>query len=185
MLGLSQEQLAYLLGISRQQLSMSESEASRALPLRGLQRLMDLWQALPPVPADAPAPWVANDDPTTPPLPVPAPGSLRPTERAKLRLRWKEIRVERNALRDQLDRAQVRLGQARVRQLLLPPLLAALPSADAPSVRAMVLLELLREAARTLETKAAQPALLTLRLAVLAFEAGEIQRLLAAAETEA
>jgi transcriptional regulator with XRE-family HTH domain len=158
-LGLTQLELAMLLNISRGTLAMAEL-GRRDLPPAATAVLAQLLPALSATPPSASA--------------VP----LTPEQRDTLDLRRQSLGLEENSLRQQLARAQIRLLQARRRQLAEPVLRAALPSTDTLAHRK---LSRLAEAAEAcLRDESAAPTLLELRLRVLAFEQAEIERILAA-----
>ena len=167
-LGLTQQELAWLLGVSRSALSMAE-RGRRTLPLPALQRLLQLWQAI------------------TQPAPV-APGSVQPApvltadQRDLLDLRCLGINLEEYPLRQQVKRAQVRLEQARQRQQAALVLHALTPTGDELAQRWLTRFE--AEALTNLHDDAATVALLELRLRVLAFEQAEIEQLLSNVEID-
>ena len=170
--GLTQQQLARLLGVSRTTLTMEGRAATapgsaRQLPSAAVVRLVALQQQLP-------APYGPA------PVPLAAPGGvLAPDERETLQLRLQKIGLEKYPIEKALARCQARLAQARLRQQALPNLQAALEPDDE---RGRQQLDYLAQgAALTLRHDAGTPALLELRLRVLAFEAAEIERLLAGA----
>ncbi|TGE23643.1 hypothetical protein E5K00_00045 [Hymenobacter aquaticus] len=161
--GLSQPDVARLLHLTRAAVAMDE-RGERDMPTAAWLRFHHLTQALPT--PDGPAP-----------VPVAAPGCLSEDAQARLRLRLQGIQVEEYPLREKLARCQTRLAQARLRLQALPALHLAFP--DERGQRWLANFE--AEAHEILEIDAGQPALLELRLRVLAFEAAEITRLLAAA----
>ena len=170
--GLTQEQLAYLLGVSRATLSLDGRPTTtpggmRRLPLQALQRLTVLQQQLPAPYGPAPTPAAT------------AGGALLPDEQETLELRLQKIELERYPLEQQLARCQTRLAQARLRQQALPTLRATFAPDDARAQQALD--HLSQNADLTLRHDGGTPALLELRLRVLAFEAAEIERLLAGA----
>jgi transcriptional regulator with XRE-family HTH domain len=157
-LGLTQQALAQLLGISRTALAMAE-QGSRALAPAASQRLLSLWQALAAMPTPVPVAVLSAD------------------QREKLSIRLQAIQLEEYPLRQQLQRVQIRLAQARLRQQAEPALRAALPATEALAHRKLG--RLAEEADACLRDEGSEPALLELRLRVLAFERAEIERLLA------
>lgn len=170
--GLTQEQLAYLLGVSRATLAQDGQPTSvpggiRSLPLQALQRLTILQQQLP-------APY----GPASVPLPPELPAPLPPDERETLELRRQKIELEKHPLNLQLARCQTRLAQARLRQQALPTLQTTLAPADAFVTQ--MLNHLGQDADQTLRHESATAQLLALRLRLLDYEAAEIERLLKA-----
>ncbi len=158
-LGLTQLELAMLLNVSRGTVAMAEL-SRRDLPPAATVLLAQLLPALL----------------ATPPPASAAPAPLTPEQRDELDMRRQAIGLEEYPLRQQLKRVQTRLLQAHQRQLAEPVLRAALPPTD---TRAHRKLSRLAEAAEAcLRTENALPALLELRLRVLAFERAEIERLL-------
>ncbi|RYY21090.1 MAG: helix-turn-helix domain-containing protein [Cytophagaceae bacterium] len=156
-LGLTQQELAQLLGVSRTALAMAE-QGSRDLPSAAAQRLLNLLQALAALPA-----------------PVPA-AVLSTSQREDLEIRLQAIQLAEYPLRQQLRRVQIKLAQARLRQQAEPALRATLLATEALAHRK---LSRLAEAADAyLRDEGATPALLELRLQVLAFERAEVARLL-------
>lgn len=156
-LGLTQQDLARLLGVSRTALAMAE-QGSRDLPSPAAGRLLAMWQAL----AEMPAPVSAT--------------VLSARQREDLSMRLQAIQLEEYPLRQQLRRVQIRLTQARVRQQAEPALRAALPATEALAHRKLG--RLAEESDAYLRDEGATPALLELRLRVLAFERAEIEQLL-------
>ncbi|RZK43849.1 MAG: helix-turn-helix domain-containing protein [Hymenobacter sp.] len=156
-LGLTQQDLARLLGVSRTALAMAE-QGSRDLPSAATVRLLGLWQAL----ATMPAPVAA--------------AVLSAGQREDLSIRLQGIQLEEYPLRQQLRRVQIRLTQARVRQQAESVLRAALPATEALAHRKLG--RLAEAADACLRDESATPALLELRLRVLAFERAEIEKLL-------
>jgi len=132
------------------------------MPSAAILRLVSLLPVLPPPHGSA----------TEPPA-EPAP-ELADYERKKLKWRLTEITIAEYPLQEKLERCQNRLAQARRCLHALPTLRAALP--DEWAQRRLALLE--AEAESVLRNDARTPALLTLQLNVLAFEAAEIKRLL-------
>lgn len=157
-LGLTQQELARLLGVSRTTLAMAE-HGSRDLPPAVSVQLLRLWQAI----ADAPA---------TPETPVP----LSSAQRDTLDLRRLAIKREEYPVHQQLKRIQIRLAQARQRQQVEPALRAALPASEVQAHRWLG--RLADEADARLRDEGGEPVLLELRLRVLAFERAEIDKLL-------
>ncbi|MCB2377573.1 hypothetical protein LGH70_08265 [Hymenobacter sp. BT635] len=160
--GLSQPDVARLLHLTRATVAMDEAR-QRNMPTAAWLRFHHLVQALP-VP-DGPAP-----------VPTAAPMPLSDDERAALQLRLQGIRGQEYPLQQKLTRCQTRLAQARLRLQALPTLHLAYP--DERGQRWLANFE--TEARENLESEAGKPALLELRLRVLAYEAAEITRLLAA-----
>lgn len=160
-LGLTQLDLAMLLDVSRATLAMAELHR-RDLPPAANLLLAQLGQALAAAPPEAAA----------------APAPLSPEQRDTLDLRRQGIGLEEYPLRQQLKRVQTRLLQARQRQQAEPVLRAALPATNALAHRKLS--RLAEEAEQYLRDEGATPALLELRLRVLAFERAEIERILAA-----
>jgi transcriptional regulator with XRE-family HTH domain len=156
-LGLTQQDLAQLLGVSRSALAMAE-RGSRDLPPAIAQRLLSLRQAL-----------------DTLPVPVAA-TVLSAEQREKLAIRLQAIQLEEYPLRQQLQRVQIRLNQARLRQQAEVVLRAALPATEALAHRKLG--RLADAADACLRDEGGEPALLELRLRVLAFERAEIEQLL-------
>lgn len=162
--GLTQQEMANLLGVSRASVAMDERGERLISGAAGL-RLRQLEQAV--------APHLIAG-----PLPVPAgpPPALSAYECETLRLRLMGIELAAYPLRKQLARCQTRRAQAALRLRVLPVLRAAFPSDDA---RAQRWLEYFGDMAQLmLDEVGATPELLTLQLAVLAFEATETKRLL-------
>jgi transcriptional regulator with XRE-family HTH domain len=158
-LGLTQLELAMLLNVSRGTLAMAEL-GRRDLPPAATAVLAQLLPALL----------------ATPPPASAAPAPLTPQQRDTLDLRRQGIGREEYPLRQQLAHVQTRLLQARRRQLAEPVLRAALPPTDTLAHRK---LSRLAEAAEAcLRDESATPALLELRLRVLAFERAELDKLL-------
>ena len=161
-LGLTQQDLADLLRVSRGAVAMDE-RGERFLPGASAERLRQLGQVLP-VP-DGPAPVPA----------VPAP-VLSADDRETLDLRRQGLALEAYPLKKQLARVEVRLAQARLWQQALPALRVAFPAEDAFAHQWLDYFA--GKAAATLRDDSGTPALLGLRLATLAFEMAEIDRLL-------
>jgi transcriptional regulator with XRE-family HTH domain len=157
-LGLTQLDLAMLLGVSRATLAMAES-GRRSLPPAAHLLLAQLEQTL-----DAPS----NSAPASAPL--------SPKQRDTLALRRQGIGLEEHPLRQQLERVQTRLLQARQRQQAEAVLRAALPATNTVAHRKLS--RLAEEAEQYLHDEGATPALLELRLRVLAFERAELDKLL-------
>jgi transcriptional regulator with XRE-family HTH domain len=157
-LGLTQQALAQLLGVSRTALAMAEN-GRRNLPPAASVRLLNLWQAL----AAMPAPVLA--------------AALSPEQRENLSIRLQAIQIEEYPLRQQLGRVQIRLSQARLRQQAESVLRASLPATEALAHRKLG--RLAEEADACLRDEGSEPALLELRLRVLAFERAEIEKVLA------
>lgn len=155
-LGLTQQELARLLGVSRTALAMAEL-GQRDLPPGATQRLLHLGQALATTPSSAVAVLTAG-------------------QRGALELRLQAIRLEEQPLRQQLSRVQIQLDQARRRQQAEPMLRASLPASDALAHR--WLSRFSEEADALLRAEGATPALLELKLRVLAAEQAEIEQLL-------
>ena len=159
-LGLTQQDLAHLLDTSRATLAMAEL-GQRDLPPAAPLLLGQLRQALAALPAAATA------------TPVP----LSPDQRDTLDLRRQGIELEEYPLRQQLQRVQTRLLQARQLQQAEPIWRAALPATNALVHRKLS--RLAEKAEAYLRDEGATPALLELRLQVLAFERAEIERIIA------
>ena len=167
--GLTQPELAGLLGVSRSTVAMSEQgeTGARSLPTAAWQRLMALALAMP-VPdglALVPA--------------VPAIVALLPYQREELELRLRRLQVDEYPLQKQLAQAQTHLAQARLRLQALPALRTAFPVDDERAQRWLTRFG--EDAETTLRDEGATPAQLQLRLDVLAFERAGITRLLAEA----
>jgi transcriptional regulator with XRE-family HTH domain len=159
-LGLTQLDLAMLLGVSRATLAMAEL-GRRSLPPAAHLLLVQLGQTM-----AAPQESAAASAP------------LSPKQRDTLNVRRQGIELEEYPLRQQLERVQIRLLQARQRQQAEAVLRAALPATNTVAHRKLS--RLAEEAEQYLRDEAATPALLELRLRVLAFERAEIERILAA-----
>jgi transcriptional regulator with XRE-family HTH domain len=157
-LGLTQLELAMLLNVSRGTLAMAELDR-RDLPPAATVLLAQLLPALLATPA---------------PVDTTAPLTLE--QRDTLELRRQAIELEEHPLRQQLKQVQIRLLQARQRQLAEPILRAALPPTDTIAHRKLS--RLAEAAEQYLRDEGAAPALLELRLRVLAFEREELERLL-------
>ncbi|RYY19410.1 MAG: helix-turn-helix domain-containing protein [Cytophagaceae bacterium] len=157
-LGFTQQDLARLLGVSRTALAMAE-QGSRALPAAAAARLLTLGQALAAMPT---------------PVPV---AVLSARQREALAMRLQAIQLEEYPVRQQLRQVQIRLAQARVRQQAEPALRAILPATEALAHRKLG--RLAEESDAYLRDEGATPALLELRLRVLAFERAELEKLLA------
>ena len=162
-LGLTQADLAQWLGTSRAAVAMDE-RAERYLPWKASSQLTPLFAVLPLPDGPAPVPTV--------PAPV-----LSADDRQKLGRRQREIALEAYPIEEQLARCEVRLAQARLWQQALPMLRAARPATDKLAQLWLDYFE--QKAAATLLDDSGTPALLRLRLATLAFEKSEIDRLLA------
>jgi len=158
-LGLTQSELAMLLNVSRGTLAMAEL-GRRDLPPAATVLLAQLLPAL----LAAPPPGSA------------APAPLTPGQRDELDLRRQAIGREENPLRQQLERVQTRLLQARQRQQAEPVLRAALPPTDTRAHRKLS--RLAEDAEACLRAESATPALLERRLRALAFERADIDKLL-------
>jgi transcriptional regulator with XRE-family HTH domain len=158
-LGLTQLELATLLSVSRATLAMAEL-GRRDLPPAATVLLAQLLPALIATPTQAAG----------------APAPLSPNQREGLGLRRQGIGLEEDSLREQLKRVQTRLLQARQRQQAEAVLRAALPATEALAHRKLS--RLAEEAETYLRAEGATPALLELRLRVLAFERAELERLL-------
>jgi len=159
--GLTQPDLARLLNITRAVVAMDERN-ERDMPPAAWLRLNHLAQALP-VPYG--------------PAPVPPEVPARPSDakREELELRLEGIGIEAHPLRLKLTRCQTRLSQARLRLQALPALQLAF--FDERGQRWLANFE--AEAHEMLEDEANKQLRLELRLKVLAFEAAEIDKLLA------
>lgn len=158
-LGLTQQDLAVLLGVSRATLAMAEL-GHRSLPPAANLLLEQLGEAITAVPKE----------------PAAAAVLLSPEQRDTLTVRRQGIGLEESALQQQLKRAQTRLLQARQRQQAESVLRAALPATNAAAHRKLS--RLAEEAEQYLRAAGATPAMLELRLRVLAFERTEIDKLL-------
>lgn len=171
--GLVQQDVARLLGVSRATLAMDgrptahyASSGTRDMPFAAWERLLKLGLALPAPLGSAPA---APEPNPAPPLPDAA--------RRDLDLRLRGLELKQYPMRQQLQRVQLRLAQARRRLHALPVLQAAFPDE-----RGQRWLEWFAEEARYwLRTEGHQPRLLELKLRVLEFEAAEIRKLLSEA----
>ncbi|PJJ61293.1 helix-turn-helix domain-containing protein [Hymenobacter chitinivorans] len=161
--GLSQPDVARLLHLTRATVAMDE-RGERSMPTAAWFRFHHLTQVLP-VP-DGPAP-----------VPAPAPLRLSEQEQDTLRLRLKDIEREEYPLRQKLTRCQTQLAQARLRLQALPALHLAYPDERGQQWLA----DFAAEAHEVLDRNSGTPAILALRLRVLAFEAAEIVPLLAEA----
>ncbi len=161
--GLTQLQLALLLGVSREVLAADEAERRYLMgaPGRLLSELSHIVRELPPEAAPAPSP---------PPAPAWSEYELK-----TLRLRLMAINLETYRLRQQLERCQNQLAQMRRRQQALPALRAALPPDNAYA--AHWLTQFADDAATIRRIEEPQEQLLLLRLRVLAFEASETELL--------
>ena len=157
-LGFTQQELAWLLGVSRVALAKDEGD-SRLLPSEPGRRLFDFSRLLH----------------TLPPLPDQPPPPPDAAQREKLGRRLQAIRLAEYPVQQQLNRLHPYLRQLRRRQQAGPALQAALADTDRPR---QFLEILLREGAGLLALDATAPLLLELRLRVLAFERAEIERLL-------
>ncbi|MCB2411177.1 hypothetical protein [Hymenobacter lucidus] len=156
--------MADLLLVPRATLTMDE-KGQRLMPLAANQRLDALRRLLPVPYGPAPAP----------PLPEPR---LSHEEQQQLQRRQRKIALEEYQPQEALNRVQQRLRQAQLRLQVLPALREAFP--DEWGQTWLNTFE--AEARLWLESDAGTPALLALRLRVLAFEKDEIARLLAAQE---
>ncbi|TGE15839.1 hypothetical protein [Hymenobacter elongatus] len=161
--GLSQQHVAELLLVPRATLTMDET-GQRLLPLAATLRLDALRQQLPAPYGPAPAP------------PMPAP-HLTEEEQWELQMRQRKIGLEEYSLEQALARSQNHLRQAQLRLQVLPALREALP--DEWGQTWLNTFE--AQAQLWLKYDTGTPALLELRLKVLAFEKQEIARLLAEA----
>lgn len=161
--GLTQQELADVLGISRSALNMS-GRGQRHLSPEVWARILLFQQALP----------VA--EPGAEPTPEPAP-PLSEDDRQELDLCRRELELQADLLGGQLARRRTRLAQARLRLRTLPGLRAAFPADD--EVAQALLKVWQNEANATLRKEAGPLARLALRQAVTAFEAAEIEKLLA------
>lgn|GEM_PF-3795179 len=160
-LGLTQDQLAMLMQVSRAAVSMDEY-GTRALPWPQVQLLHALHQALPPGPAAA--------------LPVLL--NLTASDRDDLDFRRQGLRLDLYPLRQKLARQQVQLAQARCWQQILPQLHTTFPTDNAHAHEWLDHFE--KRAANTLRNQAGAPALLQVRLAAIEFEIAEITQQLGA-----
>jgi transcriptional regulator with XRE-family HTH domain len=163
-LGLSQQDLADLIRVSRTAVAMDE-RYKRSLPWPKSKMLLELCQVLPVPDGSAPLPA------------VPAP-LLSAADREELDWRRRDIAREIYPTKQRLARVEVRLAQARLWQQALPALRAAFPASD--TFAHQWLDHFVGKAAVTLNADSGQPTLLKLRLAAIAFEMAEIDRLLAA-----
>ncbi|GAA3933520.1 hypothetical protein [Hymenobacter algoricola] len=158
--GLSQQRVADLLNVTRSTLAMDE-RGQRLMPMAAYERLDALRQQLP-------APYGPEPE-------APEPGlSLTEAEQQELRRRRRKITLEEYPLQLALERSQTQLRQARLRLHVLPGLRAAFSDEWGQ----LWLNTFEAEARVVLEYDAGTPALLQLRLRVLAFEAAEITKLL-------
>lgn len=161
--GLTQQQLALLLGVSREALAADETgrrylSGAAAVLLSTLEQVV---RALPPAEEPAAGPPTA---------------ALSDYERESLRLRLMAIGLEEYRLRQQLARSQHQLAQMRRRQQALPALREALPPDNAYASRWLAHFAEDAEAIQRIEEP--QAAQLALRLRVLAFETSETATLL-------
>ena len=159
-LGLTQQHVADLLGVSRSAVAMDE-QGQRSLPWQGMGRVLALHQALPAAPA------------ARPPL------ALTAADRDELDFRRRGLAVQLYPLEQQLAQGRVRLAQAHLWQRVLPALRQSFEATDTDWQEWLDYFE--RRAASVLRSESGAAALLELRLAVLTFELGEIARLLGAA----
>ncbi|WP_400190122.1 hypothetical protein [Hymenobacter sp. B81] len=156
-LGLTQDDLAYLMEVSRAAVAMDE-HGTRFLPWPQAKLLFALQAALPAA------------------LPPPEPPVLTEAQRDDLSFRRQGLRVAARPLQQKLEHLQVRLAQARCWQQVLPQLRTAFPADNAHAHEWLSLFE--RRAAGILRHEAGAPALLQVRLAAIALEIAEITRLL-------
>ncbi|MBF9224330.1 hypothetical protein [Hymenobacter ruricola] len=168
--GLTQLQLALLLGVSREALAAAEAGRRYLSGPPGvlLSELAQLVQALPPAVDAANSPSPAQSAPALPEY-----------SRNALRLRLMAIGLEEYRLRQQLDRCQTQVAQMQRREQALPALQALLPPGNAYA--ATWLTQFAADAAAIRQLEEPQAALLALRLRVLAFEASETAALLSEA----
>ena len=180
-LGLTQQDLAHLLEVSRAAVAMAEC-GDRALPWPQAKRLHALQAALraaPPLPPPAPA----------------APAELSATDRDDLDLRRLELTLEARPLAEKLERQRVRLAQARRWQQVLPALRAAFAADNATAFAASGpanhadadawLDRFERWAAGRVALGAGAAALWEVRLGAIAWEVAEITRRLGEAPAPA
>ena len=159
--GLTQQQLALLLGVSREVLAADETGRRYLMgpPGRLLDELAQVVRSLPPVEASPPPPASEMTD----------------YDFGALRLRLMAIGLEEYRLRRQLARCQTQLAQMRRRTQALPALRATLPADNTYAARWLT--QLADDAVVIQRLEEPQEQLLLLRLRVLAFEAGETARL--------
>lgn len=160
-LGLTQDELAYLLDVSRTAVAMDEC-GTRFLPWPQGKLLLALQTALPAA------------------LPPPEPPVLTEADRDDLSFRRQGLQVAAHPLQQKLERVEVRLAQARCWQQVLPQLRSAFPADNTHAHEWLNVFE--RRAAGILRTEAGAPALLQVRLAAIASEIADITRLLNDAE---
>ena len=160
-LGLTQAQLALLLGVSREVLAADEAGRRYLMGPAGrlLSELGGIVRELPAEEASTPAP--------APELPE--------AESKPLRLRLMGIKLRNTACGSSWPAAKRIWPRRRRRQQALPALQKALPADNAYA--AIGLVQLTEEAALTLRYEGPREQLLLLRLRVLAFEASETEKL--------
>ncbi|MBO2013118.1 antitoxin Xre-like helix-turn-helix domain-containing protein [Hymenobacter negativus] len=167
--GFTQQEIADVLGVSRGALTMAASNR-RSLPPDAWMRLLQFQQALPVAESNA-----------VPAAPAPVPGLadlvLTADDRQDLDLRRRTLLLQATLLGEQLARHQTRLAQARLRLQALPSLRAAFPADDEVAQSLFKVWQ--NQAAATLRKATGPLARLALRQAVLAFEAGKLEKLLA------
>ncbi len=163
-LGLTQNDLAHLLEVSRSAVAMDErGERSLPWPNAALYYALQVALNVPPPPPDA--------------LPPPA---LSAANRADLDFYRQGLALQVHPLAQKLRCALVPLAQARRWQQVLPALRAAFAAANAGAEAHAWLDTFERRAARTERTAGGPLAQLQTRLAAVAFELAELDRLLAA-----
>ena len=148
------------MAVSRSAVALHE-RGDRRLPQRTEALLEPLYAVLPPPEA------------TDQPLPAPV---LTAADRAELTLLRQALALQIYPLEQELARCRVRLAQAQLWVQALPALRATFSAAN--NSAQLWLNDFNSKAAAIRQEEAAQPALLKLRLATLAFEMAEIDRLL-------
>jgi hypothetical protein len=177
--GLTQQDLAAFLGVSRATVSLEEtpplSGGMRFLPIGSASKLLPFWQGLP-------APEGLAPLPTAPPQADALAGGS--TLRQALLRRQADCAYETQRLQRTQQRAQTLLAQARLRLQTLPALLAAAPTGAAGN-RQRQWLDYFEQDARATLTDgqaATERVLRELRLEVLAHEAVLLAQRLASSE---
>ena len=158
-LGLTQDDLARLLGVSRVALAKDEGNR-RLLPLDVTRQLLDLSRLLHTLAPE-------------PPPPLPPPDAA---QREALEMRLQALRIAEHPVRQNLEKQRRRLAQLRRRQQAGSAIAALLPAGAARQQGALDIL--LDEAEGYLALDATALLLPELRLRVLAFERAEIEKLL-------